>query len=80
MMKKVFSRSSELVYHVTSLVCKLLSFSTTTPFMADDNGCEREGKLVCQSGSSVCVFVGSGNLRAAEFTKQKKGSPQLELY
>lgn len=25
--------------------------------MADNNGCENEGKVVWQSGSSVCVFV-----------------------
>lgn len=35
---------------------------------------------MCQSGSSVCLFAGSGRIIAAEFTKQKKGSPQLELY
>lgn len=41
--------------------------------MADNKGCEREGKVVCQSGSSVSVlFVGSGRIIAAEFTKQKK--------
>lgn len=48
--------------------------------MADNDGCEREGKVVCQSGSSACLFVGSGRIIAAEFTKQRKGSPQMELY
>lgn len=23
--------------------------------MTDNNGCDREGKVVCQSGSSVCI-------------------------
>lgn len=51
--------------------------------MTDNNGCvcESEGKVVvCQSGSNVCLFVSSGRIIAAEFTKQKKSSPQLELY
>ena len=47
--------------------------------MANNEGCEREGKVVCESGSSVCLFAGTGTITAAEFTKQKKGSPQLEL-
>lgn len=52
----------------------------TALFMDNNNGCEGEGKVVCQSGSGVCVlFVGRGGI-IAEFTKQKKGSPQLELH
>ena len=48
---------SEFVYHPTSQVCKFLSFSTTALFTADNNECEREGKVVCQSGSSVSVCL-----------------------
>lgn len=48
--------------------------------MTDNNGCEREAKVVCQSGLSVRLFAGSGRIIVAEFTKQKEGSPRLELY
>lgn len=48
--------------------------------MTDNNGCKKRGKMVCQSRSSVCLFAASGSIIAAEFTKQNKGSSQLELY
>lgn len=41
---------------------------------------ERARRFVSVSRVCVCVFVGCGRIIAAEFTKQKKGSTQLELY
>lgn len=85
--RRFFQRSSELVYYVTSLVCKLFSVQTTAPFISDNDGCEREsereGKVVCQSGSSLCVcvcvclyayvlFDGCGRIIATEFTNRRR--------
>lgn len=56
-----FSRGSQLVSHVTSLVCELRSVQTTALFMADNDGCEREREPERgQGGVSVwveCVWI-----------------------